>query len=136
MTYLTSDRSHLRSAALADAVPRGLGNTVAGRFLREHERIVTAHFERAGIEINEFARILASRLGRIALQISELERRLDRTGKLNADELRIYTSISTQYTGIMRELLLHPHKHRQARLPGPSSEERAPMADILAEMPK
>lgn len=78
MANLVHDQSHLRSAALADVVPRGLGNTADGRFLREHERILSAHFERVGIEMTEFTRILIARLGRIALQISEMERRVDR----------------------------------------------------------
>src|SRR5215207_4803935 len=130
---------HLRSAALADVVPRGLGNTAAGRFLREHERIISAHFERAGIEVTEFARILIARLGRIALQIAEIERRLDREGKLSETELRIYGSLSGQYTGVIRELVLHPHKHRRLQAPEPSDEpddRPSPLAEILAEMPE
>jgi hypothetical protein len=131
---------HLRSATLADVVPRGLGNTAAGRLLREHERIISAHFERAGIEMTELVRILATRLGRIALQIAELERRLDREGKLSEGELRIYGSLSAQYTGIVRELVLHPHKHRRPQSPELPSDEPddrpSPLADILAEMPE
>src|SRR3954447_2453087 len=85
------DRRHLRSAMVADAVPRGLGNTAAGRLLREHERIISAHLERAGIKVTELTRILTARLGRIAPQI---ERRLDTGCKLGETELRIYRNLS------------------------------------------
>jgi hypothetical protein len=138
MAGIARDHRHLRSAALADVVPRGLGNTAAGRLLREHERIISSHFERAGIEMTELVRILAARLGRIALQIAELERRLDREGKLDEGEARIYASLISQYTGIMRELVLHPHKHRRPQAPEPPSDDPgdrpSPLADILAEM--
>ena len=136
----SGDQRHLRSATLADAVPRGLGNTAAGRLLREHERIISAHLDRAGIEVTELTRILTARLGRIALQISEFERRLDAGGKLSESEFRICTNLSSQYTGIIRELVLHRHKHPRAS----SADQRPPdiadrpssLADILAEMPE
>jgi len=136
--FASADRGHLRSAALADAVPRGLGNTAAGRFLREHDRIISGHLEHAGIEITELTRILSTRLGRIALQIAEFERRLDRDGKLCETELRIYTNLCSQYTGIIRELVLHRHKHRRGSSPDQVSGDavdRPSLGDILAEMP-
>jgi hypothetical protein len=130
----------LRSATLADIVPRGLGNTTAGRLLREHERTISSHFERAGIEMTELARILSARLGRIALQIAELERRLDKEGKFSETELRIYTNLSGQYTGIVRELVLHRHKHGRPAPPEPPLDDPADqpssLAEILAEMPE
>lgn len=129
MANLVHDQSHLRSAALADVVPRGLGNTATGRFLREHERILSAHFERVGIEMTEFTRILIARLGRIALQISEMERRVDRERKLSEAEYRIYSSVSAQYTGIMRELLLHPHKQRRPQFTEPGAVRLGDDAD-------
>jgi hypothetical protein len=138
MAGLARDHTHLRSATLSDIVPRGLGNTAAGRLLREHERIIAHHFERAGIEMTELARILAARLGRIALQIAELERRLDKEGKLAETEFRIYTSLSGQYTGIVRELVLHRHKYGRPASPEPPLDETAnqpsSLAAILAEM--
>lgn len=136
----SGDRRHLRSARLVDAVPRGLGNTAAGRLLREHERIVAAHLERAGIEVTELTRILTARLGRIALQIAQIERRLDTGCKLGESEFRIYTNLSSQYTGIIRELVLHRHKHPRASSADQSSHDAADrpssLAHILAEMPE
>ena len=138
MAGLSRDRSHLRSATLSDVVPRGLGNTAAGRFLREHERIISTQFERAGLEMTEFARMLVARLGRIAWQLSEVERRVERGGKISESELRTYTSVNTQYTGILRELLLHRHKHPRPEAGAPSSDQpktrSASLTDILAEM--
>ena len=96
-------------AALSDIVPRGLGNTAAGRLLREHERIISSHFERAGIEMTELARSLAARLGRIASQIAELKRRLDGASKLSETE-------STE------------------RPPDETADQPLSFADILAEM--
>ena len=136
----TRDHSHLRSATLSDVVPRGLGNTAAGRFLREHERIISAHFTDAGTEMTELTRILIARLGRIAWQIAELERRLDKDGKLADYELRVYTSLSGQYTGVIRELVLRRHKPSRARgvtsseASGGSADHRLSLTDILAEM--
>ncbi len=79
-------------------------------------------------------------MGRIALQIAELERRLDKEGKLSETEFRIYTSLSGQYTGVVRELVLHRHKHGRLLPPEPPLDEPADqpssLADILAEMPE
>jgi hypothetical protein len=139
MATLNRDRSHLRSASLSDVVPRGLGNTVSGRFLREHERIISAHFAGSGIEVTELTRILTARLGRVAWQIAELERRLDKDGKLGGNDLRIYTSLTGQYTGVIRELVLHRHRHKHERsapqrAPSQEPSSRPSLADILAEM--
>src|SRR5579864_4067297 len=84
--------------------------------------------------------ILVARLGRIALQICEFERRLDKDGKLSETEFRVYSSVSSQYTGIMRELALHRHKHPRPPPEQPPAEPANPpsssLADILAEMPE
>ena len=137
MSAFDRDHSHLRSASLSDVVPRGLGNTATGRFLREHERIISAHFADAGIEMTELTRILAARLGRMAWQIAELERRLDKEGELGDHEHRIYLSVGNQYTGVIRELVLHRQKHVRSRSRWTPSHEPSPrpsLADILAEM--
>jgi len=129
------DHSHLRSGALMTVVPPGKGNTLEGRILREHARMLTDHIERQGIEVTELHRLLIVRLGRMALQITLLERRLD-DGGLPENELRQYQNLNNHYVAILRELTLRPPRVRtkpeesseSGESPGPS------IYDLLAEM--
>jgi hypothetical protein len=140
MPALPSDHNHLRSGMLMDVVPAGKGNTLEGRLLREHARMLTDHLERLGIELTELHRLLIVRLGRMALQIARLEQRLDE-GRLPDSEQRQYHYLSNHYLAVLRELTLRPPrlKSNQELAAEPAEPAAGPvraLADILAEMPE
>ena len=129
------DHSHLRSGALMTVVPPGKGNTLEGRILREHARMLTDHLERQGVELTELHRVLIIRLGRMALQLALLERRLD-DGGLSENDLRQYQNLNNHYVAILRELTLRPPRVRAKS--GEASEPAESLGpsiyDLLAEM--
>jgi hypothetical protein len=129
MADLPRDHSHLRSGALMDIAPPGKGNSLEGRLLREHARVVFSHLERSGIEPTELHRLLVVRLGRVALQITLFERRLDK-GELTADELRQYHTLNSNYLNVLRELALRPPRTQSRRSMSSSSD----LDEIIAEM--